>query len=156
MIIKVNNLVDKKMVCLLYDASEAGVKIDLLVRGMCLVVPGIPQKSENIRAIRIVDRFLEHSRMFVFCNDNNPEYFIGSADWMERNLDQRFEVVVPIKDVALRQRLWDILQIQLSDNVKACLVSADKPNQRVALPKNVKHIRAQMEIYKYLKKTNET
>ena len=156
MIIKVNNLVDKKLANRLYDASEAGVKIDLLVRGMCVVLPGIPGKSENIQALRIVDRFLEHSRMFVFCNDDNPEYFIGSADWMERNLDQRFEVVVPIKDPALRQRLWDILQIQLSDNVKACHISADRPNQRTAIPKNVKRIRSQMEIYKYLKKNNES
>ena len=156
MIIKVNNLVDKKLVSRLYDASEAGVKIDVIVRGMCTIIPNIPGKSESIRAVRIVDRFLEHSRVFVFCNDNNPEYFIGSADWMERNLDQRFEVVIPVKDPALRQRLWDILQIQISDNVKACLISADRPNQRIVIPKNVKHIRSQMEIYKYLKKNNET
>jgi len=156
MIIKINNLVDKKLVNRLYDASEAGVKIDLIVRGICTLIPNVPQKSENIRAIRIVDRFLEHSRMFVFCNDNNPEYFIGSADWMERNLDQRFEVVVPIKDPMLRQQIWDILQIQISDNVKACLISVDRPNQRIVVPKNAKHIRSQVEIYKYLKKTSET
>ena len=153
MIIKVNNLVDKKIVHRLYEAGEAGVKIDLIVRGICTL---IPQRCENIRAIRIVDRFLEHSRMFVFCNDNNPEYYIGSADWMERNLDQRFEVIVPIKDPALQRQVWDILQIQLSDNVKACLISADKPNHRIVIPKNAKHIRSQMEIYKYLKKSQET
>ena len=152
MIVKVNNLVDKKLVNRLYDASEAGVKIDLLVRGMCTVIPGISQKSENIRALRIVDRFLEHSRTFVFCNEGNPEYFIGSSDWMERNLDQRFEVVVPVKNLALRQQIWDILQIQIADNVKACPISADRPNQRIVIPKNVKPIRSQMEIYKYLKK----
>ena len=155
MIIKVNNLVDKKLVDRLYEASESGVKIDLIVRGICTLIPGIPQKSDNIRAIRIVDRFLEHSRIFVFCNDGNPEYFIGSADWMERNLDQRFEVIIPIRDVVLRQQLWDILQIQLSDNVKACVISVDRPNQRIALPKNAKHIRSQLEIYKYLKKNSE-
>ena len=152
MIIKLNNLVDRKLVNRLYEAGEAGVKIDLIVRGVCTL---IPQKCENIRAIRIVDRFLEHSRMFVFCNDDNPEYFIGSADWMERNLDQRFEVIVPVKATALRLRIWDILQIQLSDNVKACNISADKPNQRIVAPKNAKHIRSQMEIYKYLKKNHE-
>ena len=156
MIIKINNLVDRKLVHRLYDASEAGVKIDLIVRGICTLVPNVPQKSENIRAIRIVDRFLEHSRIFVFCNDDNPEYFIGSADWMERNLDQRFEVVVPVKDASLRQRLWDILQIQIADNVKACLISADRPNQRIVVPKNVKQIRSQMEIHKYLKKNSES
>jgi polyphosphate kinase len=152
LIIKLNNLVDKKLVNRLYEAGEAGVKIDLIIRGVCTLVP---QKCENIRAIRIVDRFLEHSRMFVFCNDDKPEYFIGSADWMERNLDQRFEVVVPIKDASLCQRIWDILQIQLSDNVKACSISADKPNHRIVVPKNAKHIRSQTEIYKYLKKAQE-
>jgi polyphosphate kinase len=156
MIIKINNLVDKKLVNRLYEASEAGVKIDLIVRGICTLIPNIPKKSENIRAVRIVDRFLEHSRMFVFCNDNNPEYFIGSADWMERNLDQRFEVVVPIKTPALCQQIWEILQIQLSDNVKARLISAVRPNERLVVPKNAKHVRSQMEIYKYLKKTGDT
>jgi len=128
------------------------VKIDLIVRGICAL---IPEKNENIRAIRIVDRFLEHSRMFVFCNDDNPEYFIGSADWMERNLDQRFEVVTPIKDPALRRQLWDILQIQISDNVKSRLISVTHPNERIVIPKNVKRVRSQTEIYRYLKKINE-
>ena len=156
MIIKVNNLVDKKLVNRLYDASEAGVKIDLIIRGICTLIPNIPKRSENIRAIRIVDRFLEHSRIFAFCNDGNPEYFIGSADWMERNLDQRFEVVVPIRDSALRQRIWDILQLQLTDNVKARLISATRPNERIVVPKKEKLVRSQMEIYKYLKKASES
>jgi polyphosphate kinase len=156
MIIKINNLVDKRLVNRLYDASEAGVKIDLIIRGVCTLIPGIPKKSENIRAIRIVDRFLEHSRMFVFCNDDNPEYFIGSPDWMERNLDQRFEVVVPIKTPALCQQIWDILQLQLADNVKARLISATRPNEQLPIPKNAKHVRSQVEIYKYLKKASES
>ena len=155
MIIKINNLVDQKLVSRLYEASEAGVKIDLIIRGICMLIPGIPQRSENIRAIRIVDRFLEHSRMYVFCNDGNPEYYIGSADWMERNLDHRFEVIAPIQAPSLQRRIWDILQIQLSDNVKACLISAEHPNRRIVIPKGMKHIRSQMEIYKYLKKINE-
>ena len=156
MIIKVNNLVDKKLINRLYEASEAGVKIDLIVRGICALIPNIPQKSENIRAIRIVDRFLEHSRIFIFCNDDHPEYFIGSADWMERNLEQRFEVVTPVKDPALRQQLWDIVQIQIADNVKSRLISLTRPNERIVIPKNVKQIRSQMEIYKYLKKPGES
>jgi polyphosphate kinase len=155
-IIKVNNVVDKRLVNRLYDASEAGVKIDLIVRGVCTLIPGIPKRSENIRAIRIVDRFLEHSRMFVFCNDDHPEYFIGSADWMERNLDQRFEVVVPIKNPALCQQIREILQFQLADNVKARLISATRPNERIVIAKNTKNIRSQMEIYKYLKKASES
>jgi polyphosphate kinase len=154
-VIKINNLVDKRLVSRLYDASEAGVKIDLIIRGICTLIPNIPKKSENIRAIRIVDRFLEHSRMFVFCNDGTPEYFIGSADWMERNLDQRFEVVVPVKAPALCQQIWDILQLQIADNIKARLISATRPNERIVLPKNAKHIRSQQEIYKYLKKMTE-
>jgi polyphosphate kinase len=156
MIIKVNNLVDKRLVNRLYDASEAGVKISIVVRGICTLIPNIPQKSENIRAIRIVDRFLEHSRMFVFCNDDHPEYFIGSADWMERNLEQRFEVIVPIKDPTLCQQIWDILQLQLSDNVKARLISVTRPNEKIVIPKNSKQIRSQVEIYKYLKKASES
>jgi len=156
MIIKINNLVDKRLVNRLYDASEAGVKIDLIIRGVCTLIPGVPKRSENIRAIRIVDRFLEHSRMFVFCNDDNPEYFVGSPDWMERNLDQRFEVVVPIKNPALCRELWDILQLQLTDNIKARLISATRPNERLVIPKNAKHIRSQVEIYKYLKKASES
>ncbi|MDR0521923.1 MAG: polyphosphate kinase 1 [Planctomycetaceae bacterium] len=150
-VIKLNNLVDRKLVNRLYEASEAGVKIDAVVRGICTLIPGLPKKSENIRAVRIVDRFLEHSRIFVFCNDNKPEYFIGSADWMERNLDQRFEVIVPIYEPALCKQIWDILQIQLSDNVKARLISADKPNEKIAAGKHEKQIRSQTEIYRYLK-----
>ena len=152
MIIKVNNLVDKKLIARLYEASDTGVKINLIIRGICSL---IPEKGENIRAIRIVDRFLEHSRLFVFCNDDHPEYFLGSADWMERNLDQRFEVITPVKDPALCQQLWDILQIQIADNVKSRLISATRPNEKIVVPKNVKHVRAQMEIYRYLKKNNE-
>ncbi|MCL2004739.1 MAG: polyphosphate kinase 1 [Planctomycetaceae bacterium] len=154
MIVKVNNLVDKKLIGKLYEASEAGVKIDLIIRGICSLIPDLPEAA-NIRAIRIVDRFLEHSRIFVFCNDDKPEYFIGSADWMERNLDQRFEVIVPVKDPGLCRQIWDILQIQISDNVKSRLISVSHPNEKMVVPKNAKRIRAQMEIYRYLKKAPE-
>ena len=152
MIVKVNNLVDKKLISKLYEASEAGVKIDLIIRGICSLIPDLPDKASNIRAIRIVDRFLEHSRMFVFCNDDKPEYFIGSADWMERNLDQRFEVITPVRAPALCRKIWDILQIQISDNVKSRLISITLPNEKIIVSKNAKRIRAQMEIYRYLKK----
>ena len=155
MIIKVNNLVDKKLIGRLYDASEAGVKIDLIVRGICSLVPDLTDKCKNIRAIRIVDRFLEHSRMFAFCNNDNPKYYIGSADWMERNLDDRFEVIVPIKSPELCKKIWDILQIQISDNVKARLISVTHPNERMNVPKNAKRIRSQTEIYRYLKAAND-
>ncbi|MDR3234086.1 MAG: polyphosphate kinase 1 [Planctomycetaceae bacterium] len=161
MIIKLNNLVDKKLVNRLYDAGRAGVQIDLIIRGICTLVPGIPKQSENIRAVRIVDRFLEHSRIFVFaggsCREmpsaagNKADYYIGSADWMERNLDRRFEVMVPIHSKNIQQELWDILQIQLSDNVKARLISYGKSNERIPVTKNVKKIQSQTEIYQYLK-----
>ncbi|MDR2762754.1 MAG: polyphosphate kinase 1 [Planctomycetaceae bacterium] len=151
MILKMNNLVDKKIIKRLYEASSAGVKIDLIVRGICTLAPGIPHHSENIRAVRIVDRFLEHSRIFVFCNNNEPEYFIGSADWMERNLDYRFEVITPIKDPNLQKDLWELLQRQLADNVKARIISANHPNEKIRLIKGKPKIDAQVEFYLYLK-----
>lgn len=158
-IVKLNNLVDKKIVTKIYEASQAGVKIDLIIRGICTIVPGLAGYSENIRAIRIVDRFLEHSRILVFCNDDKPVYYIGSADWMERNLDHRFEVMTPVKDPDLCRQLWDMLQIQLSDNVKARYISADNPNEKMQIPKNQERIRSQYDIYRYLKnleKSSET
>ena len=156
-IVKLNNLVDRRIVTKLYEASRAGVKIDKIIRGICTLVPGVPGESENIRALRIVDRFLEHSRVLVFCNDDDPVYFIGSADWMERNLDHRFEVMAPVNDPELRKVLWDMLQIQLADNVKARPISADHPNQRIFVRKGVKKIQSQMEIYRYLQRlTAET
>ncbi|MDR0392542.1 MAG: polyphosphate kinase 1 [Planctomycetaceae bacterium] len=151
MILKMNNLVDKKIVKRLYEASIAGVKIDLIIRGICTLVPNIPQHSENIRAIRIVGRFLEHSRIFIFCNNNDPTYYIGSADWMERNFDYRFEVITPIRDASLKQDLWELLQHQLADNVKARIISANRPNEKIHLTKGKNKIDAQVEFYLYLK-----
>ncbi|MDR2168536.1 MAG: polyphosphate kinase 1 [Planctomycetaceae bacterium] len=155
MILKMNNLVDKKIVKRLYEASAAGVKIDLIIRGICTLVPEIKQHSENIRAIRIVDRFLEHSRIFVFCNNNEPAYFIGSADCMERNLDYRFEVITPIKDPNLKNDLQELLQRQLADNVKARIISANHPNEKIHVPKGTPKITAQFDFYQYLKNKNQ-
>jgi polyphosphate kinase len=165
MIIKINNLVDKKLVKRLYRASRAGVKIHLLVRGICSLIPGVEGQSENIQAVRIVDRFLEHSRVLVFANcaeyhsgnsGAGADFYIGSADWMDRNLDRRFEVVVPIHDLRIQKGLWDILQIQLSDNMKARSISFDKPNEITPTIKGAKKIRSQSEIYQYLKKSGES
>ncbi len=155
MVVKLNNLVDRRIVAKLYEASRAGVKIDLIIRGICTLVPGVPGHSENIRAIRIVDRFLEHSRVLVFCNDDEPEYFIGSADWMERNLDHRIEVITPVSDPKIQKTLWDMLQIQLADNVKARSISADHPNQIIPVHKGEKRIQSQTEIYRYFQRLNE-
>lgn len=118
-IIKVNSLVDKAIVRKLYEASQAGVNIKMIVRGICTLIPGIEGISDNIEVISIIDRFLEHSRVFVFCNNNINQYFTGSADWMPRNLDHRIEVITPIFDQEIKKELWDMLQIQLHDNCKA-------------------------------------
>ena len=104
----------------LYRASQAGVRIDLICRGICSLRPGVPGVSDNIRVISIVDRFLEHSRIFYFGNDGDPQVYIGSADWMDRNLSRRVEVVFPIEPPELKQRLIrEILATSLADNVKA-------------------------------------
>lgn len=118
-IAKMNALVDTELIQRLYSASQAGVQIDLIVRGMCCLRPGVPGLSENIRVISIVGRFLEHSRIFYFRNGGEEDIYIGSADWMPRNLDRRIEVVVPILQAANKKELVDVLHIMLQDNVQA-------------------------------------
>jgi polyphosphate kinase len=116
---KMNSLVDPQIITMLYQASQAGVQIDLIVRGMCCLRPGVPGISDNIRVVSIVGRFLEHSRIFYFHNQGEEEIFIGSADWMTRNLDRRVEAVVPIEDVTIAKDLQEILGILLADNRQA-------------------------------------
>ena len=116
---KMNSLEDPQICEALYAASAAGVEIDLIVRGICRLRPGLPGTSETIRVVSIVGRFLEHSRIFYFANGGTPEHFIGSADWMSRNLDYRVEAIVPIEDPRLQEELKEILDIHLADNVKA-------------------------------------
>jgi polyphosphate kinase len=117
---KLNRIADQQMIEKLYEASNAGVKIDLIVRGICMLRPGVPGLSENIRVINVVGRFLEHSRIFHFANGGNDEVFIGSADLMSRNLKNRVEVVAPIEDLALKTYLKDVvLPAYLQDNAKA-------------------------------------
>ncbi|KLV07701.1 MULTISPECIES: polyphosphate kinase 1 [Photobacterium] len=152
--LKVNNLVDKGLINLLYQASNAGVKIKLIIRGMCSLIPGIKGISENITAISIVDRFLEHPRVMVFDNNGDPEVFISSADWMTRNIDNRIEVGCPIDDPALKQKIIDILNIQLSDTVKARVLDRDMSNNYVSRG-NKRKIRSQIEIYDYLKQSEK-
>ena len=122
---KMNSLADREIIDALYEASAAGVKIDLNVRGSCLLRPGVPGLSENIRVVTLVDRFLEHSRVFEFRNGGDTEIYIGSADWMPRNLDRRVELVVPILDPEHRARLSRILDALFMDNVKARDFKAD-------------------------------
>jgi len=118
-IAKMNSLVDGKMIKLLYRASQVGVDIDLIIRGICCLRPGIPGLSENIRVISVIGRFLEHSRIFYFHNNGKPEYFMGSADWMTRNLDRRVEAITPVEAPKLVEELQDILDIMLADNRQA-------------------------------------
>lgn len=122
---KMNALVDPRMIVALYEAAQAGVQIDLIVRGMCCLRPQLPGISENIRVVSIVGRFLEHSRIFYFHNHGSEEVFIGSADWMTRNLDRRVEAVVPIDDPAISKDLQEILGILLADNRQAWDLQSD-------------------------------
>jgi polyphosphate kinase len=124
-IAKMNALVDRETIEALYEASQAGVQVDLLVRGICCLRPGVPGVSENIRVVSIIGRFLEHSRVWHFANGGMPEYYIASADWMPRNFSRRVEVAVPVEDPALHQRLASLLETCLSDDRQAWELSAD-------------------------------
>jgi polyphosphate kinase len=149
MILKMNGIDNKKMIGKLYKASQAGVKIDLIVRGICCVVPGEPY-SENITVTRIIDRYLEHARVFLFHNDGNQELYMASADWMNRNLNRRIELCFPIYDNLIKTEVLDILRLQLQDNTKARHL--DKDHNNIPVHSEVKHkVRAQTEIYKLLK-----
>ena len=131
-IAKLNALVDRRLIEELYAASAAGVRIDLIVRGICCLRPEVPGLSENIRVISIVDRYLEHARVFCFDNAGTPEYLLASADWMPRNLDRRVEIAFPLLDPALQARVRRILDIQLADTVKARRILGDGTSVRVA------------------------
>jgi len=124
-IAKMNSIVDEQIIEALYDASRAGVEIDLIVRGICCLRPGIPGASDNIRVMSVIGRFLEHSRLFYFANDSEPEYYIGSADWMTRNFDRRVEAIVPVDDVLLHEKLHSILTTSLTDNREAWDLAPD-------------------------------
>jgi len=150
MTLKCNNLVDRQLTLKLYEASQAGVSIRLIVRGMCSLLPGIKGVSENIEAISIIDRYLEHPRVYVFHNRGKPEYILGSADLMTRNIDFRVEVLCPIKDPALQQQLQDILDQQWYDNVKARELDSRQSNQIPPRGKTTTVLQAQEMIHRYL------
>jgi polyphosphate kinase len=128
---KMNSLVDRRLIEELCAASQAGVEIDLIVRGICCLRPGVPGVSERIRVLSIVDRFLEHARIFCFDNAGAPEYWLASADWMPRNLDHRVEVAFPVLDPKLQEEVRQILTVQLGDTVKARRILADGSSERV-------------------------
>ena len=150
-ILKLNSLVDKEIIYKLYQANNAGVKITLIIRGICSLIPGIKGMSENIKAISIVDKYLEHSRIIIFCNGGDELYYISSADWMTRNLDRRIEITCPIYDKDIQQEIKDMINIQLKDNVKARIINEKQDNPY--LKSNSKRkLRSQIELYKYYQK----
>lgn len=148
--LKLNNLVDQEMVSLLYEASQAGVEVKLIVRAMFSLVPGLPDISDRIQAIGIVDRYLEHSRVFIFCNGGRPLYFISSADLMTRNLDHRVEVTCPIFDKSIQAELQAYIDIQWSDNVKARVLN-EHPDNLIRRTSTDRKVRAQYAVYEHLR-----
>jgi polyphosphate kinase len=148
-LIKINNLDDKKIIDQLYLASLSGVKIDLIVRSICCLVPG-QAYSQNIRVIRIVDKYLEHSRVFLFHNSGKSAIYLSSADMMKSNLKRRIDVIVPIHSEKLKAEIIETLKIQLSDNTKARILGRNIHEWTVPNKNEIK-IRSQIEIYHYLK-----
>lgn len=128
---KMNSLCDKEIIAALYEASAAGVEIDLIIRGICCLKTGIPGVSETIHVRSIVGNFLEHARIFYFRNGGNEEFYMGSADWMPRNLDKRVEIMFPVEDHALREKVRHILQVQLDDNVKAHILQPSGAYEKI-------------------------
>ena len=147
---KCNNLVDKQLTLKLYEASQAGVEIRLVIRGMCSLLPGVSGISENIQAISIVDRYLEHPRVYVAHNRGVPKYFIGSADLMTRNIDSRVEVICPVTDEAAQTLLQDVLDQQWNDNSKARVIDSKQANEMVASSGRATLVRSQETIHRYL------
>ncbi len=148
-ILKMNSLQDEGMIKELYKASNAGVEVQLLIRGICSLIPGIVGQSENINITSIVDRFLEHGRVYIFGNGGDEKIYIGSADWMTRNLSHRIEVVAPILDEDHKKTVRDLIDIELADNVKARIIDGKQKNEYVK--NSEKKIQSQLAIYEYFK-----
>jgi polyphosphate kinase len=150
---KLNNLTDTKIIEWLYKASNAGVKIRLIIRGMLSLIPGVKVVSENIKAIGIVDMYLEHSRYFIFCDGGDEKVFISSADLMPRNLDYRLEVTCPVFDKNIKDDIKNIFEIQWSDNVKARVY--DDKQSNIFFTDGKKPCRSQVEVYNYFHRIND-
>ncbi len=150
MILKMNSVADEQLITKLYEASTAGVKIKMIVRGMCCLVPGAKGFSENIEVISIVDKYLEHSRVHIYCNGGDELIYLTSADFMTRNIDNRVEVGFPIYDPEIKKEIRDIINIQLEDNTKAREINSQNNNKYHKTGSNVPS-RAQIDIYNYLK-----
>ena len=151
--LKMNNITSYKMIDKLYEASRAGVKIQMIVRGICCLVPGIEGMNENIEVISIVDKFLEHPRLFIFGNNGNPKVYISSADWMTRNISFRVEVGCPIYDETIKQELIDTFEISWADNVKARVIDQAQDNHY--RPHTLPAQRSQVALYEYYQQKNK-
>jgi polyphosphate kinase len=149
-IIKLNNLEEKSLIQKLYEASAAGVNIQLIIRGICCLVPGVTGMSENISLIRIVDSYLEHGRVFIFNNNGSPEIFLGSADWMNRNIHYRVEVCFPVHDEKIKHQIIKLIETQLNDNIKGVKLNEQMDNNRIVQETNKPLIRSQQKIYDLL------
>jgi polyphosphate kinase len=139
-----NSLVDPEIIKLLYLASDSGVKISLIIRGICCLYPQRKNLSENIKVISIIGHFLEHSRIFWFCNNGDNEVFIGSADWMRRNLDRRIEAVTPIEDYELKSKIYTLLQTYIKDNYFSWIMKDDGSYSKYELDSS--HNRSQIDL----------
>jgi len=148
-ILKMNNLEEKVLINKLYEASQAGVKISLIVRGICCLSPGVEGLSEHITVRRIVDRYLEHGRVFIFHNNGDPAVYLGSADWMERNIHRRIEVCFPVYDKNIKDEILNIISLQLADNIQA--VTLNEKLENIPVARNIPEVQSQKEIYQMLK-----
>jgi polyphosphate kinase len=150
--VKLNSLVDEALIAALYRASQAGVEVRCLVRGICALVPGIPGLSENIRVVSIIDRYLEHARIYAFCHSSKPLVYLSSADWMARNMDYRVELAFPLLDRRLQQEVLDLLEIQWKDRSKARWLNGADANRLVGETEGqIGGLRAQEAFFAYLR-----
>jgi polyphosphate kinase len=154
MILKMNSLADEQLITKLYQASNAGVKIQLIIRGMCCLITGVKGYSENIEALSIIDKYLEHSRVHIYCNGGDELIYLTSADFMTRNIDTRVEVGFPVYDETLRKEIRDIIDLQLEDNTKSREINSHNTNKYHKTHSDTPH-RAQIDIYDYLKNKNK-
>lgn len=154
-VLKMNSIHDEEMISLLYEASQKGVKVQMIIRGICSLVPGVVGISENIEAISIVDRYLEHARIFMFHNNGKEKIYLSSADWMVRNLHRRIETMFPILDPDIQTIIKDLINIQLYDNVKARYIHFDKNNEYRTDTTDLA-VRSQVETYYYMKRFTDS
>jgi polyphosphate kinase len=148
-IAKVNSLIDPTVIEELYSAGQAGVQVDLIIRGMCSLRPGLKGVSESIRVVSIIDRYLEHARIFYFHNGGEPTYWLASADWMQRNFDHRVEIAFPVLDARHQAQLKEILEIQLSDTIKGWQIQPDGTSVKVQ-SQSAKALRFQEHLYEIM------